>query len=79
MSENTSFHFLKIAGHGCMMPAPYLLIFSLKKREDKTNVLFWQMFFFFPSKVAKTQDFKGFRSPNLEKIFKILRIHQILA
>jgi len=55
MSENTSFHFLKIAGHGCMMPAPYLLIFSLKKREDKTkcfvlaNVFFsflpkWQKF-----------------------------------
>jgi hypothetical protein len=47
MSENRSFDFLKIAGHGSIMPRPYLPIFSSKRKEDKTHVLFWQMFFFF--------------------------------
>jgi len=57
------------------MPRPYLPIFSSKRREDKTNVLFWQMLFFFFSKMAKIQDFKIFQLPNLEKIFQNLRIH----
>ncbi len=32
MIENWSFDFLKIAGHGSMMPRPYLPIFSSKRR-----------------------------------------------
>jgi len=60
MSENSSFHFLKIAGHGCMMPTPYLLIFSLERRKDKTNVLFWQMFSFFLPKWQKFKILKVF-------------------
>ncbi len=51
--------------------------FEKERRQNKCFVL--RNVLFFPSKVPKIQDFKGFRSPNLEKIFKILRIHQILA
>jgi hypothetical protein len=40
MNENWSFDFLKIVGHGSIIPRPYLPIFSSKKREDRTNVLF---------------------------------------
>jgi hypothetical protein len=45
-STNRSFDFLKIVGHGSILPRPYLPMFSSKRREDKTNVFFWQMFFF---------------------------------
>jgi hypothetical protein len=47
MNENWSFDFLKIVGHGSIIPRPYLPIFSSQKREDRTNVLFWQINFFF--------------------------------
>jgi hypothetical protein len=65
-NENQSFDFLKIAGHGSIIRRPYLLVLSLRKREDKTVFCFGKCFFF---KMAKIQDFKGFQSPNLEKIY----------
>jgi hypothetical protein len=46
------------------------------RRQNKCFVLANVSFF---SKMAKIQDFKGFQSPNLEKIFQDLRIHQIVA
>jgi len=71
MSENRSFRFLKIARRGSLMPRPYLPIFSSKTREDKTNVLFWRMFFFFFFfKIAKNKDFKNFSLQNFKKKFK---------
>jgi hypothetical protein len=33
MNENRSFDFLKIAGHGSIIPRPYLPIFPLKKEK----------------------------------------------
>jgi len=33
MNENRSFDFLKIAGHGSIIPRPYLSIFSLEKEK----------------------------------------------
>jgi hypothetical protein len=53
MNENQSFDFLKIVGHGSIIPIPYLLVFSSKKKEDRTNVLFWQMFFFLNGKNSR--------------------------
>ncbi len=53
MNENWSFDFLKIVGHGSIIPRPYLPIFSSRKREDRTNVLFWQMFFFLNGKNSR--------------------------
>jgi hypothetical protein len=46
MSENQPFDFLKMAGHGSIIPKPYLLVLSSKKKEDRTMFCFWQMFFF---------------------------------
>jgi hypothetical protein len=59
MSENQSFDFMKIVGHGSIIPRPYLLVISWKKREDRTNVCFIlaNVLFF---KMVNIQDFKGF-------------------
>jgi hypothetical protein len=69
MSENQPFDFLKIAGHGSIIPKPYLLVLSLKKKEDRT------MFFF---QNGKFQDFKGFRMFFYKEIL-FFGIHQILS
>jgi hypothetical protein len=57
MSENQPFDFLKIAGHGSIIPKPYLLVLSSKKKEDRTMFCFWQMVFF---QNGKSSEFKSF-------------------
>jgi hypothetical protein len=64
MSENQSFYFLKIAGHGFIIPRPYLPILSSKIREDRTMFFFGKCFF---SKWQNFKILKVFYSPNLEK------------
>jgi hypothetical protein len=44
MSENQSFDFLKIVGQGSIISRAYLLVFSSKKREDKTTFHFGKYF-----------------------------------
>jgi hypothetical protein len=75
MSENQSFNFLKIAGHGSIIPRPYLPILSSKNREDRTMFCFG----FFLFKMANIQYFNCFSVAKNFKIFKIFRIFQILS
>jgi hypothetical protein len=56
MNENQFFDFMKIAGHGSIIPRLYLPVLSSKKREDRTMFCFGKCFVF---KMAKIQDFKG--------------------
>jgi hypothetical protein len=72
-SENQPFHFLKIVGHGSIIP--YLPVLSSKKREDRTLLCFWPKKKF---KMAKIQGFKGCQSSNFLKIFENLP-HSILS
>jgi hypothetical protein len=76
MSENQPFDFLKIAGHGSIIPKPYLLVLSSKKKEDRTMFCFWQMVFF---KMEKVQNLKVFLLLNFVNKFKFFRIFRILS
>jgi hypothetical protein len=60
--ENQSFDFLKIAGHGSIIPRPYRPILSLKKRKDRTVFVLTNVFF----QNDKNSGFKKFQLSNLE-------------
>jgi hypothetical protein len=45
MNENQAFDFLKIAGHGSIIPRPYLPVLFSKKRGDRTMFCFDKCFF----------------------------------
>jgi hypothetical protein len=76
MNENQSFDFLKIVGHGYIIPRPYLPILSSKKREDRTVFCLGKCFF---SKWQKNQDFKSFQLPSFFKYLNFLEFRQILS
>jgi hypothetical protein len=58
MSENRSFDFLKIVGHGSIIPKLYLLVLFTKKKEDRIIMFCFGKCFF--SKWQKIKILKVF-------------------